>query len=420
MAAGFAAAAGLFLFELVVSVTLHSITFLSRVAVRRLSQESGGRLGILEDLKAPQSTVRMATQLARQMSLLGASVLTALAGRGAGLPHPWLFGVLSGSAIGVLLVETLASRFLAQRDPRAALRVTAPLVRLVHAVAYPVVAPVALLLRRVPPAVLDEGDREEDQDEELDALIEVGEREGLLERGEGEMMRSIADLGDTLVREIMTPRTDINAFPAATTVAGARKALVGATHSRFPVFRDSIDNVVGILHVRDLVRAWEEGRDGDSIASYLRPAFFVPETQTVAEVLREMRQRTHVALVVDEYGGIAGLVTIEDLLEEIVGEIRDEHDKEEDLVRKEPDGSWVVSGLAHVEQLEDLFGLDVGERDFDTVGGFVVSELGRVPVDGERLAIRGLEVSIVRADRKRVYTVRVRRSQPAGPVEAAP
>jgi CBS domain containing-hemolysin-like protein len=173
-----------------------------------------------------------------------------------------------------------------------------------------------------------EEEREEEQDEEVEALIEVGEREGLLEAEEGEMMRGIVDLDETLVRELMTPRTDIIALAAETTVKEARRAFLEAGHSKLPVYHESIDNVVGVLHSRDLFLAWDEGQEEGPVGQYLRPTTFVPETLTAAEMLAEMRQKTQIAIVVDEYGGTAGLVTLEDVLEEIVGEIRDEHDDE--------------------------------------------------------------------------------------------
>ncbi len=410
----------LFLADLALSAALLAVNSLSRVAIRRLSQESGERLRFLEDLKTAQSTHRMAAQVSRQMSLLGGSVLTGVAARGAGWPHPWLFGVVGGTVFGVLLLETLLARALAQRDPRALLRVLAPVLRVVHAVTWPVLAPFAVLTRRALPGPEEEYDgREEDQEEELDALIEVGERDGILEANEGEMMRSIVDLSDTRVREIMIPRTDIVAFPVTSTAASVREALSRVRHSRFPVYRDTIDNVVGILHVRDLIRSIEEGNEAAPITRYVRPALFLPETSPVSEVLAEMRQRTPMALVVDEYGGIAGLVTLEDILEEIVGDIRDEHDREDALVQKEPDGSWLVSGMAHVEEIEELFGLEVGEREFDTVGGLVVAAAGRVPAEGEALETHGLSIQVVRSDRRRVYSVRLKKVDRGGTVEAA-
>jgi CBS domain containing-hemolysin-like protein len=192
------------------------------------------------------------------------------------------------------------------------------------------------------------------------------------------------------------------------TVAEARAGFLKNTHSRVAVYRDTIDDIVGILHVRDLLRAWDAGHESDPVSAYVRPAFFVPETRPVGELLAEMRRGQHVAIVVDEYGGVAGLVTLEDLLEEIVGDIRDEHTKEEARLEQDKDGSWLVSGLAHVEEIETLFGLDISDRDFDTVGGFVVASLGRVPEVGETFDLGGLKVEVVRADRRRVYRVRMR------------
>jgi len=413
-------ACALFVLDLVLSAALLSVNSLSRVAVRRLSRESAGRLAFVDELKTAQSTQRMATQVSRQMSLLGGTVLLGVAARAAGLPHPWLFGVAGGTALGVLLLETLLARALAQRDPRTLLRAVAPALRLVHALTWPVLAPFATLTRRAAAHRHGEnGEREEDQDEELDALIEVGEREGILEEDEGKMMRGVADLADTRVREIMVPRTDIVAFPAGAGLGAVREAVARATHSRFPVYRETIDNVVGILHARDLLGAGEGG-ETTPITSLVRPAHFVPETRLVSEVLAEMRQRTHMALVVDEYGGIAGLVTLEDILEEIVGDIRDEHDREEAEVQPQADGSWLVSGMVHVEQIEELFGLEVGEREFDTVGGLVVAAAGRVPAQDEVLEIHGLRIQVVRADRRRVYQVRLRKAEGSRGAEARP
>jgi CBS domain containing-hemolysin-like protein len=158
------------------------------------------------------------------------------------------------------------------------------------------------------------------------------------------------------------------------------------------------------------MRAWAEGWEDATVSTFMRPALFVPETRTVSELLAEMRQRTHVALVVDEYGGLAGLVTLEDLLEEIVGDIRDEHESEEAEIQSQSDGSILASGLAHIEEIENLFDLQVGERDYDTVGGLVTSFLGRVPETGEMLVVHGLKIEVIEADPRRVYRVRIRRS----------
>ncbi len=404
------AAAVLFLLEMALSALLLAISFLSRVALRRLSAEEGGRLGFLDGVKGAHSAPRIALHTARQMSLLGGSLAAALAARAAGWPHPWLLGAAAGVLVGVLLAENVGARAIAIADPRAALRTLGFLVRPVRVVTLPLVAPLVALGRRGAPGA-PEGDegRGEEIDEEVDAFIEVGEREGILEADEGAMVRGIVDLGETRVREVMVPRTDIVAIPAESTVADARRVVLEAGHSRVPAYRGTIDEIVGVLHARDLLRAWAEGNEAAPVTPLLRPAFFVPETQTTSALLAQMRTRTRIALVVDEYGGLAGLVTLEDLLEEIVGDIREEHDDDEAQVLREADGSWLLSGLAHVEELEKRFGIEVGARDFDTVGGLVVSVLGRVPVRGESFEFRGVRVEVLDADRRRVFRVRARR-----------
>lgn len=407
----------LLLVDLALSVLLLSVTALSRVALRRLDQEAGGVYAFLEEIRSVGSAHRAAAHVARQACLLGFVSLAALAAAAAGSGHPWRWAVGAGAVLAVLVVETAAARALAVRDPRAALRTTAGLLRPLFVLATPVLSPLARLFRRW--AEAGRSDEEERDDEvaaeaEVEAFLEVGEREGILEAGESEMVRGIVDLDETRVREIMTPRTDIEAVSADDTAAEARTVLITAGHSRLPVFRENLDNVIGIVHGRDLLKAAEEGRDGEPVSRFTRPALFVPETRTVSELLAEMRQRTHVALVVDEYGGLAGLVTLEDILEEIVGDIRDEHDSEEAQLQPEPDGAWLVSALAHVEEVEDLFGLELPNRDFDTVGGLVVSTLGRVPAAGESFVVQNVAIEVVESDPRRVYRVRMRPLPSAG------
>jgi CBS domain containing-hemolysin-like protein len=414
------AAGGAFLFllaDLVLSAVLVAVQGLSRVTLHRIAGEPDGRLAFAEVLDSPTSSHRIATVLGRQLCLVAACVLAATAVRAGGGSGAGMAGAAVAALVVALVLELVAARVIGLRHPRGALRLAAPLVRLIHLGVAPLAGPVARLSERVRREVSNgEPERGDDPEAEAEAFIEVAEKEGILEESEGRMVRGIVDLGETLVREIMTPRTDILALPAEVPVREALRLLRRSNHTRLPVYRDTIDEVVGILHVRDLVRAWEEKRDADPITTYVRPAFFIPEILSVADLLAEMRTRTHIALAVDEYGGIAGLVTLEDVLEEIVGDIRDEHDLEEALVLKQPDGSWLVSGSAHVEQLNAFFDIALeGQREFDTVGGLVVSGLGRVPEEGERLEIHGLGIEVVKADPRRVYRVRIRRlSEPQG------
>ena len=403
----------LLVLDVVLSVAMVSVSALSRVALRRLSSESASRLDFLEHMQHPPSPHRSAAILLRQWSLLGATLLLVLAAQGAGWTSPTAVGVVFAAVVGVLLFESLIARSVALWNPRRALRATAGFVRLAYVLLFPVVVPLQWLFEWVgsnPQRTVEE--IEEDQEREVEALIEVGERSGLLEAAEGEMMRGIVDLDETLVREIMTPRTNIVAISSAVSVAEARRALLEAGHSRIPVYSETIDDVIGVLHSRDLFQAWEDHKESAPVSHYLRAAIFVPETLSAADLLAEMREKTPIALVVDEYGGVAGLVTLEDILEEIVGEIRDEHEPPERLLVEESTGIWNVDATAHVEELESLFSVDFGERDFDTVGGLVIWDFGRVPKSGETLETHGLHVEVLIADDRRVKRVRVKRAPP--------
>ncbi|GAF78677.1 unnamed protein product, partial [marine sediment metagenome] len=296
------AGAGLLLLvDLILSIFLAAESALSRVALHRLAVEDERGLGFLERLHGSPSSHRAAALILRQFSLLAALVLITATLRSAS----WRFPVAAAAAltalIGVILVELLLARVIALWNPRRAIKLTAPLIRFANVLLYPVVRPLrALWVRMHQSQQLSDEAREEEQEEAVEALIEVGEREGLLEAEEGEMMRGIVDLDEKLVREIMTPRTDILALPAETLIPQARRTFLDAGHSRLPIFHGSIDNVVGVLHFRDLFQAWEEGTDSQSISRFIRPATFVPETLSAAELLSEMRQKTQLAIVVDE------------------------------------------------------------------------------------------------------------------------
>jgi putative hemolysin len=260
-------------------------------------------------------------------------------------------------------------------------------------------------------------DPENDNGDDLRALIDVGEEEGILEEEEGELIQSIIEFGETRAGEVMTPRTEIEALPVTATVREARDRVIESKYSRLPVYRDQIDNVEGIIYVRDLLTFWAEGREDEPIAQLLRPAYFVPETKTVDELLEEM-QKSHVqlALVIDEYGGLAGLVTVEDILEEIVGEIEDEDIEGEEVVEivEGEGGYYEVLGSTEVGKVERLFDLEIEDDDFTTIAGLVISEAGEVPAAGARLTFRGLDVEVLEADERRIGRLRLRRTPPNG------
>jgi CBS domain containing-hemolysin-like protein len=233
------------------------------------------------------------------------------------------------------------------------------------------------------------------------------------------LLQSIVDFGDTLVREVMTPRPDIVAIPESASVGDLRALFREQEYSRFPVFKESLDNIAGFVFIKDLVLLGAS-EDSRALAPLVRPATVVPETKLVPELLKQFqRQQVQCAIVVDEYGGTAGLVTIEDLLEEIVGEIRDEYDVESETIVDEGNGRFVFSGKVDVDEVADRLDVDIEREGFETVGGYLMSHLGRVPVVGEKFDVDGVLVEVLDAERRRVNKVRMTRIVSAPRAEEA-
>ena len=262
---------------------------------------------------------------------------------------------------------------------------------------------------------------------ELRDLVDLAQENRVIEADEREMIHSVFELGDTIVREVMVPRTDIVSIDRTKTLRQALTLALRSGFSRIPVTGESQDDIVGIVYLKDVVRRTFEYRDGESVErvdKVMRPAIFVPESKPVDALLKEMQAaQNHLAIVVDEYGGTAGLVTIEDIIEEIVGEITDEYDVEPSLVEHLQDGLVRVSTRLHVEELGELFGIELDDDDVDTVGGLLAKHLGRVPIPGASATVEGLTLTAETAQgrRNRIGTILVRRSHPSpdGP-EGAP
>jgi CBS domain containing-hemolysin-like protein len=259
---------------------------------------------------------------------------------------------------------------------------------------------------------------EEEAAVDVEALLEAGEDEGILEENDIDLVRSAVEFGDKLVREVMTPRPEVFAVPATATLEHFLELLKENTFSRVPVYVGSLDNVTGIAFAHDLLQISDEEARTRTVASIEQPAAFVPETKRGYELLREMqREKQHMRIVIDEYGGVAGLVTIEDLLEEIVGEIEDEHESETEVEepQREPDGVWVVPGSFAVDQLADLFGeqeglSDLGEAyEATTLGGLVSEIEGRIPLAGEVVLLEqaGLRLEVLASTDRLVERLRV-------------
>ena len=252
-------------------------------------------------------------------------------------------------------------------------------------------------------------------EEQIRALIETGQAQGVLERKEQEMISSIFELGEKTVAEVMVPRTDIVGLDVETSPQELLDRITTVGHSRIPVYEGSADNIIGILYVKDVFRRIARGDRQLELRQFLRPAVFVPETKKVDALLREMQKdKVHIAIVVDEYGGTAGLVTIEDAVEEIVGEIRDEYDVEHELVLPVSEHEALMDARIPFEDVRETFALEVAPTEaYDTLGGFVTAQLGRFPRQGESFEAAGARFVVETIEGKRIRRVRVTRLQPS-------
>lgn len=309
----------------------------------------------------------------------------------------------------VLVCEHLLPMLVARREPEELLDILLPLFH-----------PLARILRPLTRLLINiAGGRSEreipangsDTDTAANAPATAEEQgaEGDISEEEGrELLQSIVDFTETIVREVMTPRPDIIAIQADASLSDLRTLFREEQYSRFPVYRGDFDNIIGIVFVKDLV-ALPPGAE-PALTTLMRSAYMVPESKRVSELLKEMQRRqAQTAIVVDEYGGTAGLVTVEDLLEEIVGEIRDEYDVESDTVTDEGNGTLVFSGKVSVDEVGDRLGVDIEREGFETVGGYLLSHLGRMPYVGETFEVDDLAVEVLEVERRRITKVRVRR-----------
>jgi CBS domain containing-hemolysin-like protein len=336
--------------------------------------------------------------------------------------------VLLLSMAGFFIVfEHLLPLLIVRRDPEQVLIRLLPTFKLLERVLRPITLSLVGLIATLRPARhtgLPESDaapgEEADAGGAAHAYLEAGEQEGLIEREDRRLIQSIVDFGDTLVRDVMTPRPDVVAVPVDASLATLRQVFQEQQYSRIPVYKDTLDEIQGFVFIKDLIRVLDASPDDRVVPRLLRPAYYVPETKRVSDLLKEFqRQQVQSAVVVDEYGGTAGLVTLEDLLEEIVGEIRDEYDVEAEPVQDEGNGVFVFSGKVDIDELAERLGVEIPREGFGTVGGYLMSHLGRVPAVGETIDIGELRVQVLEAERRRVGRVRVQRIAPAHAPETA-
>jgi CBS domain containing-hemolysin-like protein len=331
------------------------------------------------------------------------------------IPIPYTVSIAAAVVLMMLVIiifRHLIPRIITQRNPEAFLVYLFPIVRAVHFTLNPVsrllVSGVNYFYRT------EEGTEpekeEEASEEEIQAFIDAGQEEGILEQDEGEMIQSIVQFGDKVARDVMTPRTQIVAIDISSPVEKLLQLVIAKRHAQIPVYRDDLDNIEGIVHERDLLRVWQRADKLENFRSIIKPAYFVPETKAVDDLLQEMKQKSNqMVLVIDEYGGVSGLITMEDLIEEIVGEIYDESEGDRQKIVEESNGTFIVSGTLELGVLEDKMGLPlVADTDCTTVAGAVIELFGRVPAAGETIEHGGVEIQVLEADRRRVRRLRIK------------
>jgi putative hemolysin len=387
---------------------------LSEVALRVMAveREAHPRAQFFNELLEHRQRFELMLILGTQLSIAAIAIMLASVLDGV-VTHGAVALALGAVFLVIVLFRQLVPRLLAQNNPAGVLWTLLPPFKIFYRLFSIPVAPVAALLERMrKPELEEEASDAEDEEEtfdEIQAFIDVGEEEGIIEESEGELIQSIIEFRDTIVSEIMRPRLQMVAIEAEATVADARRLIIESKHSRIPVYREQIDNVEGVVYVRDLLAFCEADKMNRPVTDCMRPAYCVPESKTIQDLLEDMQKaNVQIAIAIDEYGGVAGLVTIEDIIEEIVGEIEDEDRAAADtqIIRNE-DGSYLIDGSAEIKKVEEIYDQEIEADDFTTVAGLLINRMGRVPAVGEKIEFAGIEFEVVEADAHRVNRVRL-------------
>lgn len=412
-----------------------AFSHLSDVGLRRMSSDEEfadkNSVKFLREILENRPRFRFALSSTIQALLIGFTVLlTVIVGSFVESKARLLVVALVIGLAATVLLRQILPRFLVRTNTEKKLLFLLPAIRPIYGLFSFFLEPIAArgrtkarqkLESTVSPDAPDE--KADDNTEDFQALMEVGEAEGIIEESEREMIETFVEFSDTRAGEIMTPRTEICALPIASTIKDARDLIIEEKYSRLPVYRDSIDNIEGMIYVRDLLQAWADGREDKPVSEILRDALFIPETKTANELLKDMQlNHIQIAIVIDEYGGVAGLITAEDILEEIVGEIEDEDTEQEEIIEivESDDGYWDVLGSTEIDKIERLLDADLEDEEYTTIAGLVTSEAGYVPKVGEHLTLRGLAIEILRADEKKIHLIRLRPADEISEDDAGP
>lgn len=377
----------------------------SKISMSRFleDRDKAFRANVLRDLEE----TLIAIEFLRNVTILALAVYAFISFPRMRLWPLWLFlAALGVYAVALDLVPRLVSAFGKNR----VIKLFLPAFPLLRLLATPLLAFSRNLLEKEEQREDKEEEREA-TDEEIETFIDEATEEGIIDIGENELLRNVVEFGDTLVREIMTPRVDMVCIRKDATIDNLKDLIIREKYSRIPVYKDRLDNMEGTVMAKDIIEYSDEKHKGQPIEALIRPVAFVPESMPVADLLKEFQKvKQKLAVVVDEHGGVSGLVTMEDVVEEIVGEIQDEYDTEESEIAENGPLDFTVSGATEVEELEELFDVELANDDFITVGGLMTHALGRLPMKGDTLAVQGLILEVIEADQKKVRKLRIRKA----------
>lgn len=374
-----------------------------------LEDEAGKKAARTLELLKHRQNLRDALQLALALLrfLMAGLVLDFLIPTSQGSASAVNLGLLVAVGFFIWLAEFFVERHVLQDPERWSLSLSG-VARVVNTLMYPII----FVLSRLTSRGQSVADLESITEDELKSFVDASEQQGVLEEEEHEMIMSIVEFGDTLVREIMVPRIDIFALDVETPIEEARNAIIDSGYSRIPIYQDTVDNVLGLLYVKDILKVWRGEEQYKTLQDLIRRPYMVPESKTLDELLPEMQSmRVHMAIVVDEYGGVAGLVTLEDIMEEIVGEIQDEYDLgEEQITQRISDTEYLFHGRIPLAEFNEIMQSDLSTENADTLGGFLFSELGRLPRAGEQVKQDGVLLTVELISGRRIRRVRAIRT----------
>ena len=395
-----------------VETAMHS---LGKVSIKKILKRGGTRAKLLGLWSSNQNKFLTTIYVGNNILNVGASVLassiTIDVARHYGYREPYALATATGVITFILLLfGEVIPKAIAQHNPERIFLILAAPINIALILLRPLSA-FFEWISRIFIALFGGSEQRRSlavTEDEIKAIIEAGEIDGAIEEEEKEMIHSVIEFGDTVVKEVMVPRVDMVCVEVDTPMEEILEIMAEEKLSRLPVYEQTVDTIVGVIHIKNILNAWRKDIKEMSAIEFISLPYFVPETKKVSELLKEFKSnRMQMAIVVDEYGGTEGLVTMEDLVEEIVGEIKDEYDDSSPMIKKQDDGSYIMDSKLEIHHLNEQLNLTIASDDYTTVGGFILWILRRMPKKNENISYENLKFTILEADRKRIYKIQL-------------